>query len=254
MFLLKKILSLVLLPPLAPLLLILAGLLLLRHRPRLGRFLAWGGLVATVLLSTPATVQQLRLPLENIPVPTAQALKGGQAIVILAGGRTKAAPEYGGETVNRLTLERIRYGARMARQTGLPVLVSGGAPSKGTPEAVLMRDALQQDFGVKVRWVESDSLDTRDNARNSAAILKPLGIRRVVLVSHAAHLLRARAEFIDAGFEVVPAPTGFLGGDAEASSTIGDFLPGPSAAYTGWLVCHEWLGYLAWKIHSVVGL
>ena len=254
MFLIKKILSVLLSPPLAPLLLLLAGLLLLRRRPRFGRCLAWGGLVAAVLLSTPASVQLLLRPLEAIPLPSPQALKNAQAIVILAGGRTKLAPEYGGETVNRLTLERIRHGARLARQTGLPVLVSGGAPSGGRPEAALMRDALEQDFGVKPRWVEDHSFDTRDNARNSAAILKPLGIRRVVLVSHAAHLLRATAEFREAGFEVVAAPTGFLAGDADATANLGDFLPGPSAAYAGWYASHEWLGYLALKLRTATNL
>ena len=254
MFIVKKILSVLLLPPFAPLLMMLVGMMLLRHHPRLGRALAWGGLLAAVLLSTPVAVDLVRRPLENIPVPTLQTMKRAQAIVILAGGMTKNAPEYGGETVSRITLERIRYGARLSRQTGLPLLVSGGAPDHGTAEGRLMRDALEQDFGVKVRWVEDASLDTRDNARNSAAILKPLGIRRVVLVSHAAHLLRAQAEFREAGFEVVAAPTGFFGGETEAASNIGDFLPGPNAAYAGWFITHEWMGYMAWKLRSAAGM
>lgn len=253
MFIVKKILSVLLLPPFAPLFVMLAGLLLMRRRPRTGRFLAWAGLVSALLLSTPAVVQYLVHPLEDIPRPTPQALKSAQAIVILGGGKTTHAPEYGGETVNRLSLERIRYGARLSRQTGLPILVSGGAPTRGSAESVLMRDALEQDFGVKVRWVEDTSLDTRDNARNSAAILKPLGIRRVVLVSHAAHLLRARAEFMAAGFDVVTAPTGFLGGQPGADREFDSFLPGANAAWAGWFACHEWLGYLALKLRAIVG-
>ncbi len=254
MFIVKKILSVLLLPPFAPLLVMLAGLLLMGRRPRMGRFLAWAGLVSALLLSTPASVHYLVHPLEDIPRPTPQALKSAQAIVILGGGKTTHAPEYGGETVNRLSLERIRYGARLARQTGLPVLVSGGAPTRGSAEAALMRNALEQDFGLKVRWVEATSLDTRDNARNSAAILTPLGIRRVVLVSHAAHLLRARAEFMAAGFEVVTAPTGFLGGETDTGLMLGDYLPGPSAVYAAWYACHEWLGYLAWKLRLAAGM
>jgi hypothetical protein len=35
--------------------------------------------------------------------------------------------EYGGDTLGRLTLERVRYGARVAKKTGLPVLVAGGS-------------------------------------------------------------------------------------------------------------------------------
>ena len=43
------------------------------------------------------------------------ASAGADAIVILSGGLRDYAPEYGGSTVNRITLERVRYGARLAR-------------------------------------------------------------------------------------------------------------------------------------------
>jgi uncharacterized SAM-binding protein YcdF (DUF218 family) len=83
------------------------------------------------------------------------AAPGAQAIVILGGGVRHEALEYGGHTLGRLTLERTRYGARVAKQTGLPVLVSGGAPSGGIAEAEVMRAALAEEFGVPVRWVET---------------------------------------------------------------------------------------------------
>ena len=84
--------------------------------------------------------------MEDALPPDAAAISQAQAIVIVAGGRHRNAPEYGGETVNPLTLERLRYGARLARASGLPILLSGGAPSGGTAEALLMRDALERDF------------------------------------------------------------------------------------------------------------
>ena len=46
--------------------------------------------------------------------------------MILGGGLRRSAPEYGGDTLGRLTLERLRYGAMLAKRTGLPVMVSGG--------------------------------------------------------------------------------------------------------------------------------
>ena len=49
-----------------------------------------------------------------------------EAIVILGGGTRRNAPEYGGDTLGRLTLERVRYGAQVAKLTALPVLVTGG--------------------------------------------------------------------------------------------------------------------------------
>jgi uncharacterized SAM-binding protein YcdF (DUF218 family) len=237
----KKLAAMLILPPLGPLLPIAAGLLLLARRPRLGRTLAWSGLLAAVLLSTPASVGVLLRGLEATPPLAAEAARRAQAIVILAAGQRRHAPEFGGATVNRLSLERLRYGARLARRSGLPILVSGGAPAGEIPEALLMKDALERDFGLKVTWTESASRDTRGNARFSAEILRDAGIGRVLLVTHAAHMPRAEAEFRAAGLEVIPAPTGWLGGPG-GNEEVMDFVPGATAAYAGWFAAHEWLG------------
>lgn len=238
----KKLVSLVLLPPLGPLLLTAAGLLWLPRRPRLGKTLAWGGVLLTLLLATPASVGLLLGPLEAPPL-AAEAGRGAQAVVILGGGQRRNAPEFGGATVNRLTLERLRYGARLARRSKLPVLVSGGVVAAETPEALLMKEALERDFGVPVKWTESASRDTADNARHSAAILGDAGITRVLLVTHAAHMPRAAAEFRAAGVEVIAAPTAWLGGPGE--NELIDFLPSATGAYAGWFATHEWLGRAA---------
>lgn len=241
----KKTVALLILPPLGPLLLTVAGLALLGRRPRLGKTLAWVGVAATLLLSTPASVGLLLKGLEQTPVLDLDAARSAKAIVILGGGQRRHAPEFGGAAVNRLSLERVRYGARLARRTGLPILVSGGAPTAEIPEALLMKDALERDFGLKVAWTESASRDTRDNARHSAAILKEAGIGRILLVTHAAHMPRAAAEFRAVGLEVIPAPTAWLGGPGGNEEVL-DFLPSASAAYAGWFAVHEWLGRAAY--------
>lgn len=107
-----------------------------------------------------------------------------------------------------MTLERVRYGARVARLTGLPVLVTGGSPSGGESEAKLMQESLEREFGVEVRWAEDRSRNTHENAVFSAQILRLAGIHRVVLVGHGVDMPRAIAEFADEGIEVIAAPTG----------------------------------------------
>jgi len=243
----KKLVATLILPPVGPLLLTAAGLLLIRRRPRLGWALAWGGVVVTLLLSTPASVGVLLRGQEDTPPLAMDAARDARAIVILAAGQRRSAPEYGGATLNRLSLERLRYGARLARGTGLPVLVTGGAPGAEIPEALLMKDALEQDFGLQVAWTESASLDTRDNARNSTALLKEAGITRVLLVTHAAHMPRAAEEFRAAGLEVIPAPTAWLG-DPDGTPEPADFVPSASGAYAGWFAAHEWLGRMAYRV------
>jgi uncharacterized SAM-binding protein YcdF (DUF218 family) len=239
----KKLVSVLVLPPLAPLLPIGAGLLLLRRYPRLGRAVAWGGLLLALLLTIPVSVGLLVGGLERTPPLSLGDASSARAIVILGAGQRRNAPEYGGATVNRLSLERLRYGARLARSTRLPILVTGGAPNAEVPEALLMKDALERDFGLKVTWTESASRDTRENALNSAAILKKAGIDRVLLVTHAAHMPRAEAEFSAAGIEVVSAPTAWLGGPGD--NELADFVPSANSAYAGWFAAHEWLGRAA---------
>ncbi|MDD2987418.1 MAG: YdcF family protein [Zoogloea sp.] len=247
MFILKKILASLILPPLGPLILIAAGLVLSIHRPRAGRILASLGLLAALALCTPTTVNLLLADLESAPPVNAEALAEADAIVILAGGRRSYAPEFDGETVNALSLERIRYGARLARQSKLPVMVTGGAPKGGTAEGELMKVSLEEDFGISVRWVESRSRDTRENAEYCAALMLPSGHRRIVLVTHAAHMRRSVEAFEAAGFSVVPAPTAHLLNRKADEGAIPS-LPGMNSAYAGWYASHEWLGLLAYRL------
>jgi uncharacterized SAM-binding protein YcdF (DUF218 family) len=244
-FLLKKTLSAILLPPLLPLLLIGAGLLLLHWRRRFGLTLAWGGFLLALLFSTSAGVRLIATPLENIPALQAQDIGRGQAIVILGGGQRRHLAEFAGAAPNHLSLERLRYGARLARQSGLPVLVSGGTGiGYASPEAAVMAASLKADFAVEARWLEERSRDTQENARFSAGMLKGAGIGRIVLVTHAAHMRRAQNEFAAQGIEVIGAPTASLldGPDFDWPE---DLLPGPRAAYAGWYALHEWLGLAA---------
>lgn len=247
LFWLKKMVSAFVQPPLAPLLLIALGLLLASRRRRGGITLAWAGLAAALFLAWPASVGWMLQGLETAPPLTGEAARGADAIVILGAGKRRYAPEYGGETVNRLALERLRYGARLARELDLPVLVTGGAPTGEIPEAALMKTALETDFAVPVRWVETASRDTRENAAFSAPLLKADGAHRVLLVTHAAHMPRARAEFESRGIEVVPAPTAWLG-NLDANDQVLTTLPSATSAYAGWYAVHEWLGLLAAKI------
>lgn len=201
------------LPPASPAVLALAGLVLMRRRARLGAGLVALAAVSLLALSLPMVAMALVRTLEPPPLDVATARSGQpQAIVILAGGRHRGSPEWSGETVNHYTMQRVRYGAVLAREMALPVLVSGGTPGQGIrSEAALMRAVLVDELGVAVRWVEDASLTTRENARFSALMLLPADTARIVLVTDAAHMPRAAANFIDHGFTVTPAPTGFLG-------------------------------------------
>lgn len=240
-FLWRKVLAALVLPPVGPLVLAIAGAALLGRRPRLGRALLWSGLGLLVALSTWTVAGGLlRLVDDSPPVTLAQA-RSAQAIVILGGGVRRNAPEFGGETVGHLTLDRVRYGALVARATGLPVLVTGGALGSARSEADVMRETLEREFGVPVRWTEDRSRNTRENAQFSAARLEREGVKRVLLVAHGFDMRRARAEFTAAGLEVVPAPT-YVAGDGEFELT--DLVPNVSALQASYVALYELIANL----------
>jgi uncharacterized SAM-binding protein YcdF (DUF218 family) len=105
-----------------------------------------------------------------------------------------------------------------------------------------MREVMEQDFRVPVRWTENRSRDTAENASLSAPLLREAGVGRIVLVTHASHMKRAEELFSAAGFQVIPAPTGFAGGEG---SLLESLLPSPRAFSLSCRVLHEHLGRLA---------
>lgn len=240
MFALKKLLSTLILPPTSLILLTLFGLWLARRHPRMGRGLTLVALLALLVLSVPWVGNRLLQTLEPYPVISAEALGKVDAIVVLGGGAYPGAPEYGGDTVNHFSLERIRYAAHLYRQHKQPILVTGGAPASGIAEGVLMRAVLEKELATPARWVESTSLDTAGNARYSAVMLKQAGVQRIALVSHAWHLPRAVPLFEAQGLTVVPAPTQFTGNNTR----LIDFVPGNGLKNSRYAL-HEWLGIAA---------
>lgn len=245
MFLAKKLISALVLPPTGLLLLALFGLWLGRRHPRIGRGIAAAAILLLLALSMPPVADRLMRSLENHPPISAADLGRVQAIVVLGGGNYIAAPEYGGDTVSRWTLERVRYGVHLQRRSGLPILVTGGAPFGGRPEGETMKEAAERDFGGKVRWVETASSDTAENAQYSARLLKTDNVRRVALVSQAWHLPRAMALFEAHGLEPVAAPTGFT---THPPSAFAYLLPSVGALEDSTMATREWLGRLVVRL------
>lgn len=239
---LKKVLGAAVLPPTGPLLLMVGGMMLWRMSAKAARMLIVAGVVLLWSMSTPMiSVALLRTLGADGLLDWARAHEAG-AIVILGGGVRSDAPEYGGDTLGRLTLERVRYGALVARRTGLPVLVTGGAVHETTPEAVLMKRSLEEEFGVSVRWSEPRSRNTHENAAFSAEILRSAGIQRVILVAHSFDMRRARAEFADAGLTVIPAATGMPG---NKPSRWTDWVPTVPALQNSYWALYELLANAA---------
>ncbi|MGQ9861133.1 MAG: YdcF family protein [Thiobacillaceae bacterium] len=246
-WLVTNLVAALLLPPLNLLVLSAWGAWLTRsrRRQRLGRALIWLSVAGLWLLSTPYLAGLMLDALK----PPYRPITGDQAdaIVILGGGVQRGNLEYGGDTVGRLTLERVRYGAWLARETGKPVLVTGGAPEGGEAEGHLMRAVLEREFGIPVRWVEDRAANTRENALHSAELLEAAGARRIFLVTHAWHLKRAIPEFERAGLVVIPAGIGY---SAPESQNVLDFLPSARGLRDSYYAMHEGIGLIWYRIRN----
>ena len=239
---LRTVITTLVLPPGGPILLVVLGALVLRWHPRTGRALALLGAAALWLLSLPVVANLLVTLLGGARPLDLAAARKADAIVILGGGVRVQAPEYGGDTLGRLTLERVRYGAHLARELRLPVLVTGGAPEPGVrTEADLMREALEREYGILVRWVDDRAGNTRENAANAARLLSAAGKRRVVLVMHGFDVRRARWLFGRAGLQVIAAPTHVPRWD---SLDFSDFLPSSGALLTSHFCLYEALALM----------
>ena len=229
-------------PPFLFVLLGCLGLTQIRRRPWVSFGVSGAAFLLILASSTPLVGTTLIRSIQAA-CPSIDTLKEeADAIVILGGGVRAQAPEYGNRpNLNAAELERLRHGARLHRATGRPILVTGGSPEGAEPEALLMREVLQEDFGVQARWMEPYSRTTRENARNSAAILRGEGAERIYLVSQGWHLARAIKAFEAEGLKVIPAGTGCRG--------LGEirwfhFLPHPDALEMSYWAVHEWVGML----------
>lgn len=238
-------------PPGILLLLIALGWFLRRRFPRLALCCFSLGLGGLWLMSLPVTVEWMARAIEREPAIAQQQWSAlaqqADVIVVLGGGRDSDDPAWGGEQPSALALERTRYAARLAKATGLPVLTTGGLHFGRPPsEAALMAEVLREDLGVDVRWQEERSRTTWENATETAALLKPEGIRRVLLVTQTWHMPRSRWCFEQAGFEVVTAPVGFLG--VPNGRPMGGWLPEGKAFWQSTLLLNEVIGALAYPL------
>lgn len=245
---LKPVLTALALPPAGPLLLALLGLLLMGRRWLGGAIVSLVGILALWFLSCNVVALGLAQSLLPQPKPVAvrgSAMAGVQAIVVLGGGVLARAPEYGTPQPSAQTLERIRYGAWLARQTRKPLAFAGGVgwSSVGTdtaPEADVARSVLHDEYGLELRWADGRSRDTAENASRMAMEMRGDRIQRIALVTHATHMPRAQAAYEKAGFQVTPAPMGF---PSPRERELLEWLPSLHGLELSRQVLREWLGH-----------
>lgn len=233
-----------LIPPNLFILLAMIGVLFAWQRKPIGLVLATAAMLCLYVISMPIAAGLLIRWSDSLADSASDPSADGPPGAIVVLGADRRESDVSGEAgVGPLTLERLAEAARRRRQLGLPILVSGGPPdAPATTLAALMSKALQQDFGVPVRWREDRSRNTFENALFSAAILREAGIRSALVVAHPWDMARALWSFRAVGYPVapLPAPAG-----RELSLSAASFLPQVPALRDSYYALHELIG-LAW--------
>lgn len=247
-----------LLPPMPFVLLMLLGAAVLRR----SRLLGWTGVLAGAvalyvsltpiggdwatdwLLDPPRPVRQPTTLVEPPP-------QGRTWIVVLGGGRTPWA-EYTQASLSAISMERLRYGIWLSRETKAPLFFSGGlgpGSGGGPTEAALAVRIAREEFRFDIAGAEAQSWDTRTNAAYTMRALGGPDLGRLVLVTHQSHMPRALRHFVHErdllglNHEIVAAPMGVQ--ESRAPRTIGDYLPSPDGFGRFRYAVREWVGILA---------
>lgn len=197
---------------------------------RMARRLALVAGIWLLFWSLPVVSHGLRSWLESpYPAQATEQVPEAQAIVVLGGGIRPAeqlnqVPDLG-SAADRMWLAARLYKAGKAQTL---LLSGGGDPAvSATSEARAMQELLL-DMGVPERAMvlEEGSRNTRENAANCARILQGKGIRKVLLVTSALHMPRAKVLFERQGLEVVT-----VAADHEARQRFSgvDWLPSADA-------------------------
>ena len=255
----KPMLTALLLPPVPLLLLMLAGGAVLRRRSVWGWTLLLTGAAGIWASSTAAMgdalQRELLRPARALGEQELQSLRSARraetAIVVLGGGREIYAPEYGSASLSKLSLQRLRYGLWLARETGLPLAFAGGtghAQAEGPAEADIAARIAAREFGRPLKWLDTGSRDTRGNAEAAVSLLRAAGITRIVLVTHGWHLRRSQRAFEAAiarsggGIALLPAPMGLAADESVAPLR---WLPSSAGFEDTRNALREYLGLLA---------
>lgn len=162
------------------------------------------------LLCTSFVAERTLGSLEQAYVPP--AAPAGDVIIMLGGGAMPDSPDVDGVgALCSSPANRLLTAVRLQRKLGVPILLSGGQVYEDTGAEAKIARRMLIDLGVPEEQilVETRSVNTTQNARYSAEILRAHGLTHPILVTSAFHMKRAVLNFEKQGIDVVPYPADY---------------------------------------------
>ena len=215
-------------------------------RQRVAKWLGWAAFVWLWLWMTPIMTWVVGVPLERKflvdgRVPTVETFPAADAIILLGGGMG-ADTNHNSYAEMSSGADRVWQAARLFKAEKAPVIVATGFYPQDTTLPLL------KDFGLAEDCVSF--LEARNTEEEAKGIAEK-GYKKVLLVTSAWHMKRARLMFekYAPGIEVVCAPADFEHTMmAENFFSPKAILPDVNAFYLNSTAFHEWVGIIGYKL------
>lgn len=232
LFILTKLVLVFILPPASLIILMTAGLLRMKKHPGSGAALIWLGIVLLYAASIEPVSSGLINRFEREYPPFAPSGTKPDAIVVLSGGIRDLSWNGLEPEPAEASLMRVVTGVKLYRAFGgVQMVMSGGSGDPANPAVCEARAMTETavDLGVPEKRIITEC-GSRNTLESAAAVAKLIRGRRIVLVTSAYHMHRAKKMFEKKGFHVTPAPTAYLSEQSPFSAY--SFIPGSSNLWT----------------------
>jgi uncharacterized SAM-binding protein YcdF (DUF218 family) len=223
--------------------------LLARRRARIAAGLVAAAVALLWLFSSGTVADALVRVVEASAVPTVREDVTYDAVIVLSGMVDEKVSRAIGRAELTAEVDRIVVGFELLRQgRARAILLSGGPPRRTAgirTEPELLADALRA-WGIDGERVavETESRNTHENAVAAARVARERGWRTVLLVTSAAHMLRALGCFHKAGLQPDALPVDWRSAGDVAQS----WLPRPKFLSQSTDALRELLGRVVYRV------
>jgi uncharacterized SAM-binding protein YcdF (DUF218 family) len=226
---------------------------LFTKNPRRKRRVLLLGLGLLYLFSNEYLVNEVLAWWERPPTTISDREPPYDVAIVLTGGIVNERRQLPGRVLFDRSADRLLQPLQLYRHGRVrKILISGGTIELDTAAQADREAAAKQflvDCGVRevdVLW-ENKSRNTRENAVNSAKILKTkFPNQRYLLVTSAFHMRRAEGCFRKVGVRFRPYPADIRSGDQTFRFDL--LFPKEEALATTYFLVREWIGYLTYRV------
>jgi len=247
LYVLKAIYAFILPPGCFVIALAVAGFIFISGKRR-GAGITFFAAAALLYLASISAVSDVALRSLEGRYPFPASVAGADSVVVLTGGSISDTPNAFGEgNLGGASLGRFVEAGLLASRTGLPVIISGGQvyESSGNEGMLAVRLLAELGLAADSMLLEDRSRNTKENAANSAALLRERALSKPLLVTSAFHIPRAMKFFRAQGIEPIPYPVDYrLNPKRNSIRGAQPFAPSADALLSLAIAMKEYLGML----------